>query len=141
MKVEENILKEELLEKIKAEKEILDTMPVNNEKNIKIYNERIDFLKQEYTEKREALLKEIKTRFNKKTEKEVNNEIENLKNQIENYSEIMEIIDEIKSPYQKSGCESFPGFVPVRRESVAEFLKYGQKESETGRNPCRLHCR
>ena len=96
-------MKEELLEKIKAEKEILDTMPVNNEKNIKIYNERIDFLKQEYTEKREALLKEIKTRFNKKTEKEVNNEIENLKNQIENYSEIMEIIDEIKSPYQKSG--------------------------------------
>ena len=40
--------KNEILENIESIKEILSTMPKNNEKNIEKYSEKIEELKQEY---------------------------------------------------------------------------------------------
>lgn len=96
-------MKEELIEKIKAEREVIETMPVNNKKNIKLYNEKISDLKEEYGILREEVLNEISKRFEKKTRESDKKEIENIKKQIDNYSDIMNIINEKVGPYEKSG--------------------------------------
>ena len=95
-------LKDKILDKIKADKEILETMPVNNEKNTHKYNEKIQELEKEYTVLENQILNEIKNRFNSKTENKPNNEIQKLQKELENYESIIEIINNIKSPYEKS---------------------------------------
>ena len=62
------VLKNNILDKIKADKELLETMPVNNEKNTQKYNEKIQELEKEYAVLENQILNEIEKRFNSKIE-------------------------------------------------------------------------
>ncbi len=96
------VLKNNILDKIKADKELLETMPVNNEKNTQKYNEKIQELEKEYAVLENQILNEIEKRFNSKIETKPNKEIQKLQNELENYENIIEIINNIKTPYEKS---------------------------------------
>ena len=68
----------EILEKIEVEKEILYTMPKNNEKNVKKYKEKIEELQKEYQEYKNEIVKILKQRYEKESNIEKTNKIENL---------------------------------------------------------------
>ena len=85
------VLKNNILDKIKADKELLETMPVNNEKNTQKYNEKIQELEKEYAVLENQILNEIEKRFNSKIETKPNKEIQKLQNELENYENIIEI--------------------------------------------------
>ena len=52
----------EYKEKIETEKEVLNTLPKNNIRNRKAFNKKIVELKDEYSDNKELLLKEIDKR-------------------------------------------------------------------------------
>ena len=54
---------DEIIEKIEAEKEILKTMPKNNQKNIAKYLEKIEQLKKEYNNLLDKTVKEMQKRY------------------------------------------------------------------------------
>lgn len=93
---------EKVLEKINIYKEILSTMPKNNDKNIEKYNDKIDEIIQEYRGYKNETLKEISKRFSNNTNVTSSDKIENLENEINNYELILEIVNEIKSSYEKT---------------------------------------
>ena len=56
---------EELIEEISVDKEILNTLPQNNKKNIKVYLEKINELSEKYKSYENDLLNEIRVRAKK----------------------------------------------------------------------------
>lgn len=96
---------EKVLEKINIYKEILSTMPTNNDKNIEKYNDKIEEMVSEYENYKEEILREINTRYCNNTKYSENNKISNLENEIENYELILEIINGIKSSYEKTNLD------------------------------------
>lgn len=95
-------MKDKILDKIKADKELLEMMPINNEKNIQKYNDKVMELKNEYTILENKIVSEIKKRFKDKTTYQTDGEIEKLHKELENYNGIIEIINDKKIPYEKS---------------------------------------
>lgn len=98
-------MSKEIIEKIDVYKEVLSTMPQNTEKNKERYFQKISDMLDEYTSYEENILKEIKKRYNEKTNIKQNDEIERLEKEIYNYEEILEDINEIKTSYEKSNLD------------------------------------
>ena len=78
-------------------------MPVNNEKNIEKYNEKIDELNSEYSALEKKILDEMQKRYETKTNLKSDKNIDNLENELRNYEEIIEILNNVNTPYEKSG--------------------------------------
>lgn len=95
-------MKNKIFEKIVADKEILETMPKNNEKNIEKYKEKANEMQEEYLNLENEIFKEIDRRFKEKTEFQENNDIKKVRSEVYNYEEIMEILNEEKTSYQKT---------------------------------------
>ena len=55
---------EKIIENIGVNKEILSTMPQNNEKNKKIYKEKIEEIKKEYEKYKSDILEIFSKRYN-----------------------------------------------------------------------------
>lgn len=117
-------MKEEVFDKIKAATEILETMPINNEKNIERYNEKIQELKNEYGNIKNKIVEEIQSRFKKKIDGKTKEETEYLKKELENYEYIMEIVNTIPSPYEKSNLD----------REIYKLGKYYKENLETVNN-------
>lgn len=98
-------MEENVVQKINIYKEILSTMPINNEKNIERYNSKIYEIKQEYEEYKEEILKEILIRYNNYIKCNPTNNIRNLENEIENYELILNIMNDIQSSYEKTNLD------------------------------------
>lgn len=87
----------EILEKIEASKEVLSTMPKNNEKNIEKYIEKIEELKKEYGKVNKEIEDELSLRFKEKTNIEENNEVSVLLGRIETIEKILYLFEDKKS--------------------------------------------
>ena len=92
---------EEVKEKIEVQKDILSTLPKNNEKNIKKYNKKIDELVKEYNKYKEDILIVLKKRYDKETNVEENQEINNLDIRIKTIENILYLFEDNKDSYEK----------------------------------------
>lgn len=99
-----NKLKEEL-EKIKIEKEVLDTLPINNLKNIKNKHIKLEEVRQEYLNNQENILKEIEKRFNNESLLKRKNDIVKLEKKLVKFEEITNILNNIDTSYEKMGLD------------------------------------
>lgn len=95
----------EMVDKIEIEKEILSTMPKNNEKNVSKYLEKIDELKQQYKEIQEEILKTFNKRYKKGTTIDTNKEIENLETRLKTIEKTLYLLNEEKTSYEKMGLD------------------------------------
>ena len=73
---------EELNQKIDKEKEVLDTLPKNNKKNIKAYKEEVLNIYNNYKEYKSVLDKELEKRKKKVSNISINLELENSKKKL-----------------------------------------------------------
>lgn len=96
---------EEFVEKIASIKEVLSTMPRNNEKNLEKYNEKIRELKKEYTEYKNDIRNILESRYEKATKIEDNQEIENLKKRIETIEKVIYLLNDSKTASAKLGID------------------------------------
>ena len=91
-----------ILDKIEADKEVLSTLPRNNKKNIAKYVEELKKLELEYNENKEAIFNEMKKRYEKIIAKRSKtDEIEKLKTEIKDIENMLEIIDNTRTSYEK----------------------------------------
>ena len=95
----------EILEKIEIDKEILSTMPKNNEKNRKKYQEKLEELQKEYQEYKNEIVKILKQRYEKETNIEESNEIQNLENRLNTIMGKWNFLDDDKTSYEKMGLD------------------------------------
>lgn len=92
----------EILEKIDVEKEILGTMPKNNEKNVEKYLEKVNGLKKEYKEIYEQIDNELNKRYKKATQIDsTNNEIEIIDKKISTIENELYLLSMEKTSYEK----------------------------------------
>lgn len=96
-------MKNKIFEKMLADKEILQTMPKNNEKNIEKYKAKVNEMRLEYLKFSNEVYNEINKRFEEKTKFEEDKVIEKVRNEVYNYEEIIEILNDQKTSYQKTG--------------------------------------
>ena len=96
---------EKILEKINIYQEILSTMPKNNAKNIEKYNEKIEEILKEYREYQKEILQEMQKRYEEKYKPVKNLEIEKLEKEISNYEDILEILGNVKTSYQRANLD------------------------------------
>ncbi len=94
-----------VLEKMSAYKEILSTMPKNNDKNIEKFNSKVDEIIDEYKKYKSDILNEISKRYARNTRLSSNSNINSLENEMENYELILEVINDIKSSYEKTNLD------------------------------------
>lgn len=91
----------ELREKIEVEKDFISAMPRNNEKNNKIYEEKIDSLFNEYTNYKSRILENIKKEYDSKTNLENSIDLENLDIKISTISNNLYLLNDYKTSYEK----------------------------------------
>lgn len=91
----------EIIEKIDVEKEILSTMPKNNEKNIDKYIEKISQLKEEYKDYQNKIVAIFNKRYKKATKIDKNSEVENLQIRINTIEKTLYLLSEEKTSYEK----------------------------------------
>lgn len=92
-------------EKIEIEKEVLSTMPKNNQKNINRYLEKIKELKEEYQNKKEEIEKNLNKRYKKIIDVKENNIISNLEIRLKIIEGVLDLINDQKTSYEKMGLD------------------------------------
>ncbi len=95
----------EILDKIEASKEVLATMPQNNVKNIKIYQEKLQELKEEYLKYKSEVENKLQKRYQNAVTVKENKEEEKLYKTLEATNWILEILDPLKTSYEKMGLD------------------------------------
>lgn len=91
----------EIQEKIEVEKEILSTMPKNNEKNLKKYKEKLEELQKEYEKYKNEIVKILKEIYEKETSIEETSKIENLDSRLNTIMSKLYLFNEYKTSYEK----------------------------------------
>lgn len=99
--------KNEILEKIESIKEILSTMPKNNEKNIEKYSEKIEELKHEYEEYEQEALKELNKRYEKEINLEIDNGIKTLEVRLSTIDKASYVLKEQETSYEKMKLDRY----------------------------------
>lgn len=95
----------EEIEKIKIEKEFVETLPKNNKRNLKNSSEKIDELYKEFSNKKNDILIEIGNRF-KKIKKSLNSiDVIDIENRIKNIDEKIYLLNDISTSYEKMGLD------------------------------------
>ena len=95
----------ESLEKIEASKEVLSTMPKNNEKNIEEYLGKVENLLKEYEKIDKEIEEELILRFKEKTNVEENKEVSALSGRIETIEKVLYLLEDKKSAQGKIGLD------------------------------------
>ncbi len=96
---------EQIIKKIESNKEVLSSMPQNNSKNIEKYNLYVNDLYEEANTFIEKISEEIKKRYNNIVNISINKDIENIKKELIDYSNLKKINNKYKTPYEKSGLD------------------------------------
>lgn len=97
----------ELKQKIEMSKNVLDTLPKNNNKNISKYKMEISNLLDEYKLIKSNVLNEIKTRYNKLSKIEVNSNLSKLNKEIEDIKRGFYLLSNYNSSYEKLGLDKY----------------------------------
>ena len=96
---------QQLVEKIEATKELLNTMPVNNEKNKQKYMDKLEELVQEYTEYEKKLKKQLTSRYDTLVSIKENTEIKRLDECLNSTEKMLYVFNENMSSYEKMGLD------------------------------------
>ena len=86
-------------------KEVLDALPKNNVKNRTKYIAEVDNLLKKYLSDREDVLEEIEARYKEYNNYEINPELEVLNQKIWNEFNLLPILNEKTTSYEKSGLD------------------------------------
>lgn len=92
---------EKIIENIEIRKEILATMPQNNEKNIMKKKEYIKNIKEEYNEYKIEILDIFLKRYNNYTNIKENSEIYNLNKRLKTIEDVIHILNDKQTSYEK----------------------------------------
>ena len=94
-----------ILEKIESDKEILSTMPRNNKKNIMKYAQNVENMQEEYEKIQQEIFNEMNNRYNEIISVKENKEIAIEKNEIDELEKLLDIINTVKTSYEKMGID------------------------------------
>ena len=95
---------EEELEKIKIEKEILETLPRNNVKNLKNSYKKFEEVHRVFLDKKDLILKEMEKRFNKSQgNNKKSSDIQILEEKVSKMEEILYILNDVGTSCEKMG--------------------------------------
>ncbi len=94
-----------ILEKIETDKEVLSTIPRNNKKNIAKYIQALQELQEEYNNVSQEVYDELNKRYKKILSVKTNRDIEEERTEIEEVSNLLDVIGTIKTPYEKMGLD------------------------------------
>ena len=92
---------QELIEKIEVDKELLATMPKNNEKNIEKYSKKINEIQQGYESQKNEILTILNKRYNKGIDIKENPEINELEVRLKTIENILYLLNEKTTSYEK----------------------------------------
>lgn len=107
----------ELNEKIEKEKEVLNALPKNNKKNIKLYKEEVLNVYNTYKEYKEVLDKEFEKRKKRISNLHSNDSIEILKEDVEVISENLYLLEDCNTSFEKSDLDK-------NIYNVSKYYKY-----------------
>lgn len=88
--------------KIEVQKEVLSSLPRNNNKNEKLYQQKLGELFEEFYSQKEIVLSEIEKRRNRYLSLEYDKKIDTLEEQINLLLPCFPLLNEYNSPYEKS---------------------------------------
>ena len=94
-----------ILEKIETDKEVLSTIPRNNKKNIAKYIQALQELQEEYNNVSQEVYDELNKRYKKILSVKTKRDIEEERAEIEEVSNLLDVIGTIKTPYEKMGLD------------------------------------
>ncbi len=86
-------------------KEVLSSMPLNNQKNLKAYKEKVSSLEEEYTTLRNTLYDEIKKRSSKYLKVEESEKVSLLENELEGLKDLR-LFNPLNTPFEKLGINN-----------------------------------
>lgn len=92
---------EEVISRINIDKEILDTLPKNNAKNIKSYEKRVIALKEEYETEQKEIIKELEKRLKKISSAGQKKGISQTEKQIESNEGVLYLLNSFDTSYEK----------------------------------------
>lgn len=128
-----------IISEINIDKEILQALPKNNQKNIALYQEKVNELCSKYEKYEEELFDEINKRFNEVNNLKEKKDIENVKTQIENIEKQLYLLNDTKTSYEKmeldKKIESLSYYYKKNLEEVNESILFIiRKFNEVGIN-------
>lgn len=125
---------EELIEEISVDKEILNTLPQNNKKNIKVYLEKINELSEKYKSYENDLLNEIRLRTKKFDNIKSSEELKKLNEELGNLESVLYLLNEVDSSYEKMDLDreisNLTYYYKKNLEKVNETIMYCIKKFE-----------
>ncbi len=90
---------------VEVHKTVLGSMPINNQKNLKVYKDKVAEIKEEYSAYKDALFEEIKKRSSKYLKMEPDAKIEELKKELLGFKDLR-LFNPINTPYEKLGLDN-----------------------------------
>lgn len=87
--------------KISVDKEVLSTLPRNNEKNVNAYLKKVSTYKMTYQKLENEIIEEMKKRISKISEIEKSEELLNLEDEIKNTEGVIYLLNDIDTSYEK----------------------------------------
>ncbi len=90
---------------IEVAKEVLDSMPINNAKNLALYKKKVAELKEEYSGYANELLGEIKRRSSKYLNAKPSDRLELVKKELQDYQDI-DLFSPVNTPFEKMGFDT-----------------------------------
>ena len=91
----------EITSKIEADKEVLSTLPKNNQKNINAYSKKVKEIKEQFDEYQNLVLEELNERMNKIDHLKEDKEIASLEEELNGIEGILYLLNETETSYEK----------------------------------------
>ena len=91
---------EDFMHDVEVTKEVLSSMPINNQKNLKAYKTKVTGIKEDYIELKEELYQEIKKRSNKYLNISENDKIATLEKELEGLKDLS-LFNPLNTPFEK----------------------------------------
>ena len=96
---------EKLVEEISVDKEILNTLPQNNKKNIGIYLNKINEFSEKYKSYNKDFIAEIEKRSKKLDGKKVSENLHRLEEELSNMESVLYLLNDVDSSYEKMALD------------------------------------
>ena len=118
---------EDFTHDVEVTKEVLSSMPINNQKNLKAYKEKVSGLKEEYIDLRDLLFDEIKKRSSKYLNVAKNEKLDVLEKELEELKDLA-LFNPLNTPFEKLGINNalyrLNHFFKNDLENVNKDIKY-----------------
>ena len=98
-------MKEQYMNNIETHKEVLNALPKNNDKNLKVYKEKVSELLTTYREDLSSIIEEIDKRTKHYLSLGKDERIDTIDSKISELSSILPIINTYNSSYEKSNLD------------------------------------